>query len=159
MKGCNIKPNDAELANTTVKINEMLNELQSMTMLIMNQPIDTLESQCGLTESQATDLQRGAELLHNSSQALSNDWTDVRDIMECKTFNPIYTVIVHEAICVDGVEGLDWLFPTCLLLAIFAMLMLTFRAALYPVKRPPKRDTGLDVGFSYLHEEPDTSLL
>ena len=137
----------------------MLNELHSMTLLLMNQSVDTLESQCGLTETQATDLQRGAELLHNSSHVLNSDWIDVRNIMECKVFNPIYTVIVHDAICVDGVGGLQWLFPTCLLLAIFAMLMLTFRAALYPVKRPLKRDVGLDAGFSYLIEEPDTSLL
>jgi hypothetical protein len=137
----------------------MLKELHSLSLLIMNQPITTLESQCGLTETQATDLQRGADLLHNSSHALNDDWIDVRNIMECKVFNPIYTVIVHEAICVDGAGGLEWLFPSCLLLAIFAMLMLTFRAALYPVKRPMKRDVGLTEGFSYMTEEPDTSLL
>lgn len=139
-------------------IDKMLAELHSMTLLIMDQPIESLENQCGLTESQATDLQQGATMLHNSSHILNDDWIDVRDALECKTFNPIYTVIVHDAICVDGVGGLEWLFPTCLLLAIFAMSMLTFRAALYPVVRPAKRDAGLDLGFSF-SSEPDINLL
>ena len=38
------------------------------------------------------------------------------------------------AMCIEGVGGLTWIFSTALVLSIFSMIMIMFRAALYPVK-------------------------
>ncbi len=58
-------------------------------------------------------------------------------IFGAESFNPIYNTFVHEAVCVQGVSGLTWIFATTLTMAIFSMIMLMFRAAMYPVREAP----------------------
>lgn len=38
------------------------------------------------------------------------------------------------ALCSGGVQGLSWIFFTMLTIALSSMMMITFRAALYPVR-------------------------
>ena len=40
------------------------------------------------------------------------------------------------AFCVEGVSGLTYIFSTTLVISIFSMIMIMFRAALYSVKEP-----------------------
>ena len=42
--------------------------------------------------------------------------------------------LMFVALCIEGVGGLIWIFSTTLCLSIFSMIMIMFRAALYPVK-------------------------
>jgi len=60
----------------------------------------------------------------------------LRDVLSCETFNPIYTTFVHKAFCTQGVSGLTYIFSTTIVMAIFSMVMIMFRAALYPIKEP-----------------------
>eukprot|EP00804_Cyclotella_cryptica_P007484 CCRYP_020726-RC/>CCRYP_020726-RC protein AED:0.09 eAED:0.09 QI:773/1/1/1/0.8/0.66/6/232/998 len=53
----------------------------------------------------------------------------VKEVMECQNFNPIYTIFVYDALCNSGVAGLSWVFFTSLSMAVFSMLMITFRVA------------------------------
>lgn len=39
-----------------------------------------------------------------------------------------------KAVCSGGVQGLSWIFFTMLTIALSSMMMITFRAALYPIR-------------------------
>jgi hypothetical protein len=110
-------------------------------------PVVALQLLCGFTKSEATDLHEGLELLYNATHYLNKDVIDAQVLMECRTFNPIYTTLVYDAVCTEGVDGLSWIFSTSLLLVVFAMFFIMFRAALYPVRPPLKI---LDQGLSML---------
>lgn len=43
---------------------------------------------------------------------------------------------MHQAFCVQGVSGLTYIFSTTMVIAIFSMVMIMFRAAMYPIKEP-----------------------
>jgi len=146
ISGCRILPVTDEIDSITTTLDDVVNTVHDLSELVMSQPLDVLEGQCGLNVAAANALIAGAGLMQNASHVINNAWIDVRQFLECKTFNPIYTAVVHDAICIDGVDGLAWLFSTSLSLAVFAMTMITFRAALYPVKRPPSRaeSSGLE---------------
>jgi hypothetical protein len=105
-----------------------------MTDGMRKMPIFTLQLACGFTKSEATDLHEGLELLYNATHYLNQDVIDAQVLMECRTFNPIYTTLMYDAVCAEGVDGLSWIFSTSLLLVVFAMFLIMFRAALYPVK-------------------------
>jgi len=112
--------------------------------------LGTLETECGLGLSAATALEGGSELLHEATHSISRGWIELRHMLECKTFNPIYTTFAHDAICVEGVDGLTWLFSTSFAMFLFAMIMIMFRAGLYPVKRPPAQAENSGVATSLL---------
>jgi len=112
--------------------------------------LQDLETQCMLSSTLATSIHEGAKLLHAASYSLNSAWIGVQDIIQCKTFNPIYSTFVHSALCLDGVGGLTWLFSTSIFLVVFAMIMIMFRAALYPVKRPAS------LGMLSSEDLPDT---
>lgn len=148
ISGCQVLPKTDQIDSMSAEIGEVVDTVHDLSEFVMSQSLNGLESQCGLTQSAATALQGGAGLLHNASHTVNNAWIDVRHFVECKTFNPIYTTLVHDAICVDGVDGLAWLFSSSMFLAVFAMIMITFRAALYPVKRPLARAGNSSLGTS-----------
>lgn len=62
------------------------------------------------------------------------------------SFNPIYNTFVHEAVCIQGVSGLTWIFATTLTMAICSMMMLMFRAAMYPVREAPSEKDANNSG-------------
>ena len=127
------------MAEITTSVTEALNTAHDLSEKLMTQPLGSLQSECGLTNAAATAVQEGAVVLHNATHALNGAWIGIQGLLECRTFNPIYTTFVHNAICVDGVGGLTWLFTSSFFLVMFAMIMLMFRAALYPAKRPVAR--------------------
>jgi len=75
-------------------------------------------------------------LSHEATHVLNRAIVGLRKVLACETFNPIYTTFVHEAFCVEGVSGLTYIFSTTLVISIFSMVMIMFRAALYPIKEP-----------------------
>ena len=77
-------------------------------------------------------------ILDNLAETVHTSFDIVQHAVDCEQVNPIYRKLVHDAICINGVGGLTWAFATMLTIAILAMLMLTVRAALRPVKEIPK---------------------
>eukprot|EP00985_Skeletonema_marinoi_P018908 scaffold10698_cov213-Skeletonema_marinoi.AAC.15 len=45
--------------------------------------------------------------------------------------------MVHNAVCVESVSGLAYIFSTTMVISVFSTLMIMFRAALYPVQEAP----------------------
>ena len=127
--------NLGEIADLTDKITQAVNAVYTFSGEVMNMNLQDLETQCMLSSTLATSIHEGAKLLHAASYSLNSAWIGVQDIIQCKTFNPIYSTFVHNALCLDGVGGLTWLFSTSIFLVVFSMIMIMFRAALYPIKR------------------------
>ena len=72
-----------------------------------------------------------------------------------------YSVLVTSfdpAMCLQGVNGLTWIFSTTLVISIFSMVMIMFRAALFPVKEYPmasmKNNYNMEV-VKYLQNSPE----
>merc|ERR1712051_1009059 len=107
-------------------MNVALGTVYNLTGIVMNLPLPTLELQCNVTAPVATRVQTISSSLHNTTYNFNQAWIGVQEILACKTFNPIYTTFVHEAVCTQGVGGLTWIFSTSLFLCLFAMSMITF---------------------------------
>jgi len=56
---------------------------------------------------------------------------EVRELMQCQNFNPIYTATAYDAVCLSGVGGLSWIFFTSLTMAFSSMTMVTLRVAIH----------------------------
>mmetsp|Transcript_35716 Transcript_35716/g.58184 ORF Transcript_35716/g.58184 Transcript_35716/m.58184 type:complete len:178 (-) Transcript_35716:298-831(-) len=95
-----------------------------------------------LLHTQVTELKEGFGVLDNMANDMYLDFNVVRGLTDCSKVNPVYTRFVHDAVCINGVGGLTWVFASMLLIAIMAMFMLTFRAAIRPVKEIPTDDLG-----------------
>jgi len=148
VSGCQIQARP-DISSMAQPIEDFVGDLHDVSEILMNQSPVRLEDQCGLSSAAASALQGGAGLVHNATHVVNKAWIDTRHLIECKTFNPIYTTFIHDAVCKDGVDGLTWLFSSSFFLAIFAMTMIMFRAALKPAKRPPSLD-GLGLSESLL---------
>ena len=171
MQGCSVHPKaESNVYDISGEIRDVIVTVHSLSESLMGASLPELEKQCGLDMAAASALQGGAELLHEVAHGVNKDFIQIRHILECKSFNPIYTTFVHDgepsatflffycfifihllwllacififnllgaAVCVEAVGGLTWLYTTSFSLAMFSMMMITFRAALYPVKRSP----------------------
>ena len=149
-QGCTIKPAaDGELVELSNQVHKVLDTVHGLSEYVQGMSLENLESRCGLDSTAATSLSRGADMLHDASHSVNNALIAVRQMLECKTFNPIYTTFIHDALCTEGVDGLTWIFSSSFAIFMFAMIMITFRAALYPVKRPEGKDLVSGVGTSF----------
>jgi len=135
-QGCKIKPANSDVEAIADQIELAVGTVHDVSEAMMGMSIPTLQGECGLDKAAATALEGGAELLHNGTHLLNKGWIEVRTLLECKTFNPVYTTLVHDAICIDAVDGLTWLYSSAFAMFIFSMLMIMFRAGLYPVNHP-----------------------
>jgi len=135
--GCQVTPaGDGHLVAIAQEIQNVVGKANEFSESIMGIPLPGLKTECGLDKAAAAALLGGAELINETTLLLNGAFIGVRRILECKTFNSIYTMFVHEAFCVEGVNGLAWIFSTSFAMFLFAMVMLMFRAGLYPVKHP-----------------------
>ncbi len=122
-------------------INEASSELEDvmaltheLTSVLSDLPIESIQLICDLTLEQATVLKQTTTSGHTISHLLDRTLVGLREGIFCGTINPIYTTFVHEAFCKQGVAGMSWIFFTTLFVAIFSMMMITTRAALYPIR-------------------------
>lgn len=120
----------------------LLVQMNTVTDIMKKMPTSTLSLACGFTDAEATTLHEGFGLMHNLTNFLNQDVIDARKLLECEAFNPIHTKLMYDALCTEGVDGLTWIFSSSLLLVVFAMLFMMFRAALYPVKTPKMNGVG-----------------
>jgi len=135
ISGCTVAPTGQEAIQETMNlIVTVVDSAHSLTNILKNETLIELENVCGMGKTAATALQSGASLVHDATHAVNDALIRVDDILSCRTFNPIYTTFVHDAFCVEGVDGLAWIFSSSLFISVFSMTMIMFRAALYPIK-------------------------
>eukprot|EP00804_Cyclotella_cryptica_P028320 CCRYP_013192-RC/>CCRYP_013192-RC protein AED:0.03 eAED:0.03 QI:643/1/1/1/1/1/6/298/517 len=161
ISGCTVRPaaEDEIIAiwNTIKLVNQYAHKLSE---LIGGIDPATIAAICGVDETEAQTLQRIANFMHSLSHAINRAMIGVIDLLSCKSFNPIYTTFVHDALCSSGVSGLSWIFFTTLTVAISSMMMMTFRAALYPIKEASgeiaSKDGEVEV-VRYQHNDNEAS--
>lgn len=114
-QGCLITPSgDKQLGVLAKQFNVVVETTHSFSQLLMNQTISDIEDTCGLDSKAAIALQSGSTIIHNATHAANYALNEVRDILSCGSFNPIYTTFVH-----DGKR-----------LISFATILLVFRVIL-----------------------------
>ena len=144
VSGCAVVPQAMEdITKLTTMAKTMLATATDVAGKVSQMSVDDLGTDCGLDKAGANALQKGAQLVYEVSQALEKSLSSFKGIVSCQNINPIYTSLVYDATCTEAINGFSWLYGSCFALCIFAMIMITFRAALYPVKRPERDQTGL----------------
>ena len=73
---------------------------------ILAQSVPSLATECGLDEAAATALQGVASLIHETTLLLNGAFIGLRRIFECRTFNSVYTTVVHDGKARCGSERL-----------------------------------------------------
>lgn len=143
VSGCAVVPQAMDdIAKLITMVETMLAHANDLADKIASESVDDLAAGCGLDKAGAIALQKGVQLISGLSQELVKLLSSFKGIVSCQNINPIYTTLVYDATCTEAVDGFTWLYGSCFALCICAMTMITFRAALYPVKRPIL-DTGL----------------
>jgi len=137
VSGCRIEPPGAQdIIQIATQVQLVMTNAHSLFESLGTQTIATIEAVCGFSNRQAMALQNIVVLGHDTIHVLNSAMVGLRDVLSCETFNPIYTTFVHKAFCAQGVSGLTYIFSTTIVMAIFSMVMIMFRAALYPIKEP-----------------------
>jgi len=70
-----------------------------------------------------------SEIVHGELHDVSRLFNGIIELMQCSTFNPLYSTATYQALCINGVDGLNWMFGTQLAVAICSMTMITLRAS------------------------------
>jgi len=137
VSGCTIQPaGEEEIIALASQARVVLEYAHDLTELLGEVPIAGIVALCGLTIQQATAVKKFVNFSHDVTHLLNRAIVGLREVLACETFNPIYTTFVHKALCIEGVSGLKSIFTTTLIISIFSMIMIMFRAALYPIKEP-----------------------
>lgn len=70
-----------------------------------------------------------SSIVHQELHGVEELFSGLIGLMSCSTFNPLYSSAAYDALCINGVDGLNWMFGTQLAVAICAMVMITLRSA------------------------------
>lgn len=129
-----------------LKIEGLLGNARTSThqllTLMEDLPVETLVQVCRMSDADATALRSLADLADKSTHLLQRVFVGLMDVLRCKTFHSIYSIFVHSAFCLDGVSGMAYIFEASIVVAVFSMLMIMLRAAMYPVKEPAASSSG-----------------
>lgn len=100
------------------------------------------------------------EFANRSTHTLQQIFVALMDVLRCKTFHSIYSIFVHSAFCTDGISGLAYIFKASIVCAVFSMMMIVLRAAMYPVKEPTAAPSSEDLDIveavKFEDEQPNT---
>ncbi len=141
-QGCTvIPPGQDDFKQMAILLNNVLTYSHELFTLLADLSVDTIAQVCGLSTEDATTLKALAEFIHKTTHMLNRVFVGLRDLLRCENFNSIYTTFVHQAFCVEGVSGLAYIFIASLVVAIFSMVMIMLRAALYPIKEATASDS------------------
>ena len=134
-KGCGITPPEEEdILAIAEQVKAVTIYAHGLFTLLQDLTVERVAEICGLSTEEATAIKDLAALGHDITHIINRSFVGLRDVLQCETFNPIYTTFIYNAFCVEGVTGLTYIFATTLVIAVLSMVMIMFRAALYPIK-------------------------
>lgn len=134
-QGCTLlPPGEDDFKQMAILLENVLSYSHELFSLLAGLSVDSIAQICGLSTEDATTLKALTVFLHQTTHFLNRVFTGLRDFLRCENFNSIYTTFVHQALCVEGVSGLAYIFIASLVVATFSMVMIMLRAALYPIK-------------------------
>jgi hypothetical protein len=79
--------------------------------------------------------------VEQQSCVLADTLLDIQDYFACGNFYPVYEIVVHKAVCLDGNEGFAWVAFPQLCIVFFSMIMLTLRVAFAETKEEEDEET------------------
>jgi len=88
--------------------------------------VDRLETLCS---KDFTELLDSMSLLKQNLRSLDTSASTALGLLSCPRINSLYANTFHEATCTSSIKGETWVFVCLLLISIFGMLMITFRAS------------------------------
>eukprot|EP00538_Stauroneis_constricta_P011275 CAMPEP_0119572276 /NCGR_PEP_ID=MMETSP1352-20130426/44542_1 /TAXON_ID=265584 /ORGANISM="Stauroneis constricta, Strain CCMP1120" /LENGTH=622 /DNA_ID=CAMNT_0007621961 /DNA_START=43 /DNA_END=1911 /DNA_ORIENTATION=+ len=97
--------------------------------------VDSVTAACG-TENYAS-LVSDVEIFHGQLLELRSSTDETIESIGCARIVPIYHSIMYDSACDGLIMVQTWTFVCTLMLAIFGMLILTFRAAIRPITSLP----------------------
>jgi len=155
VSGCAVKPPGMEdFEQLAILISSMLTYSHDLFDMLSDLSVDTIAQICGLSTESAMALKVLAEFFHKVTHILNRVFGALWDLLRCENFNSIYTTFVHQALCVEGVSGLAYIFMSALIVSIFSMIMITCRAALNPIIEPAASDSrGEEIINIFVDEE------
>lgn len=107
VSGCSVvPPAEEKIAAFSKELYLVADSAHQLSEVILNQTVQEVQQECGLDEAGAAALQNGATLLHDATHAINYSIVNVRNILQCSTFNPIYQKFVYDAICIEALKGL-----------------------------------------------------
>ncbi len=129
-----IPPGMKYIAEASSELKIVMTLTHELTSVLSDLPIESILFICDLTVEQATVLKQITTLGHTIVHLLDRTLVGLREVISCGTMNPVYTTFIHEAFCKQAVAGMSWIFYTTLFIAIFSMVLIMTRAALYPIQ-------------------------
>merc|ERR1712176_1472729 len=92
-------PGMDQIMNLAVTSKLMVYNAHSLVELVGDMDVMQLGRTCGITTDMATALGVFVALAHDTTHAVNRGIVGLREVLDCGTFNPIYTTLVHDAFC------------------------------------------------------------
>jgi hypothetical protein len=118
-----------DVENSLIQANETVVEFE---MAFQNVTVPSLTVICGGRDFQS--LQILLKVVIEKLISLVAAAPGVLSILTCETLVPLYTSTLYNGTCEYSVQGVTWTFAAFLVIAIFGMVMITFRTAYYPTQ-------------------------
>lgn len=132
VSGCNanILPKPEALEEEFTFLETVVGGIHNFTVFMSSDvALVAIQSLCSAEGTAFTSLNTTGALLHDRLHIVWKAFISLYEILSCKTMNPLYAGIAQEAMCVNGINGLVWIFSTQLAIAVCCMIMVTLRAA------------------------------
>lgn len=129
-------PGMEDFKQVAILIGSVLTYSHDLFDMLSDLPAATIAQICGMSIESAMALKALAEFFHTITHILNRVFGALWDLLRCENFNSIYTTFVHQALCVEGVSGLAYIFMAALIVSVCSMVMITCRAALHPIIEP-----------------------
>lgn len=158
ISGCSIPPPGADdILEMATLANQVLLQAHDLVEQLAELPTATIASICSLTPDEVATLEQVLDFSHDAAHVLNRAVVGLRSVLACETFHPIYTTFVHRAFCMEGVGGLTAIFSSTLVISVFSMCMIMFRAALYPIRELGANKEATDIAKGKGEAAPDAN--
>lgn len=147
------------IIEASTELSSVMQLTHELTSLLADLPVESILLICDLTVEQATVLKEITTLGHTIVHLLDRTMVGLREVISCGTMNPVYTTFVHDALCKQAVAGMSWTFYTTLFIAIFSMVLIMTRAALYPIQdHDMRKSSGEGEVVKYIEQPQEREL-
>jgi hypothetical protein len=114
---------ELKLESASDKIKALNSEVDSVGVKVLTQDL----------EYNITDVEMKLKTFTENAATLVDNIEEALARLTCIRLYDIYYKVAHDATCEASYSGLLWTFSSLLVMTFFGFMMLTFRAAVYPI--------------------------
>lgn len=119
-----------------------------IVFMTSDEALVAIQTLCQSSGDAFGSLNRTGTLLHGRLHIVWSALISVYEILSCQTMNPLYVGVAQQGMCVNGINGLVWIFSTQLTIAICCMIMVTLRAAAQEIEEEVEAEHNEDVSIA-----------